>query len=180
MEFDRVDMKMEARARSVLTLPGVLALFLLSGCSSSGAATNPAGAPAPAAEPAPEAPAPPAESTPAAEPETVALPAGLYTNDQASRGADAFEDVCSECHTTNEFRGRVFQADWGRRSVYSFYRTVRSTMPDDNPGGLSEEVYLDVIAYILGMNGHPTGPGELNADSPMREVRIDPDFGGPE
>ena len=146
-----------------------MVLFVSSGCSSSGSSANPAGAPAPEANPAPEA---------AAEPEPAALPAGLYTADQASRGAQVFEDVCSECHTTSEFRGRVFQADWGRRSVYSFYRTVRSTMPDDNPGGLAEDVYLDVIAYILGMNDHPTGPGELTADSPMREFRIDPDFGG--
>ena len=169
---------MGVRVRPGLTLSGVLALFLFSGCSSSGPAANPAGAPAPAADPEPSAP--PAQTLPAAEPETAALPAGLYTTDQASRGGDVFEDVCAECHTTSEFRGRVFQADWGRRSVYSFYRTVRSTMPDDNPGGLSEQVYLDVIAYILGMNGHPTGPGELNADSPMREFRIDPDFGGQE
>lgn len=151
---------------------GALALILLTGCSSSGPAATPTAAPAPAAD------APAETVTP--EPEAGDLPAGLYTSDQASRGADIFEDVCSECHTTSEFRGRVFQADWGRRSVYSFYRTVRSTMPDDNPGGLSEQVYLDVIAYILGMNGHPTGPGELTADSPMREVRIDPDFGGQE
>ncbi|NNF27616.1 MAG: cytochrome c [Gemmatimonadetes bacterium] len=167
-----MEKKIRRGAGSAPVFPGVLALLLVGGCSSSGSTANPAVAPAPAPVPQPEAAA--------AEPEPAALPAGLYTSDQASRGADIFQDVCSECHTTNEFRGRIFQADWGRRSVYSFYRTVRSTMPDDNPGGLSEQVYLDVIAYILDMNGHPTGPGELSAESPMREFRIDPDFGGRE
>ncbi len=85
-----------------------------------------------------------------------------------------FNEVCSECHTTSEFRGRAFQSNWGRRTVYSFYRTIRSTMPDDNPGGLEEQVYLDVSAYILSLNGHDGGSSELSADSPMREVRIAP------
>ena len=47
-------------------------------------------------------------------------------------------------------------------------------MPDDNPGGLEEQVYLDVVSYILSINGHGPGPSELAADSPMREVRIAP------
>jgi len=47
-------------------------------------------------------------------------------------------------------------------------------MPDDNPGGLEEQVYLDVVAYILNLNGHDGGPAELSADSPMRDVRIAP------
>ncbi len=159
--------------RPVLLGPGVVALLVLAGCSSSGV-PDPGSPPGPAPQaPAEEAPEP--EAQPAA---TAA--AGLYTETQATRGRETFESVCAECHTTSEFRGRSFQADWGRRSVYSFYRTVRSTMPDDNPGGLSEQVYLDVVAYILDMNGHASGPGELSADSPMRDVRIDPDFGGPE
>ena len=79
-----------------------------------------------------------------------------------------------ECHTTSEFRGRTFQRNWGRRTVYSFFRTIRSTMPDDNPGGLEEQVYLDVVSYILSMNGHEGGAAELDADSPMRDVRIAP------
>jgi hypothetical protein len=64
--------------------------------------------------------------------------------------------------------------------VYSFYRTVRSTMPDDNPGGLADQVYLDVTAYILDMNGHTVGAAELTADSPMRDFRIDPEASGGE
>lgn len=99
---------------------------------------------------------------------------GIYSEPQAGRGRAIFEEVCAECHTTGEFRGSSFQANWGRRTVYSLFRTVRSTMPDDNPGGLEETVYLDVVAYILRMNGHAAGPAELTADSPMRDVRIAP------
>ncbi len=104
--------------------------------------------------------------------------AGIYTESQAGRGRASFEETCSECHTTGEFRGRGFQANWGRRTVYSLFRTMRSTMPDNNPGGLEETVYLDVLAYILKMNGHAAGPADLSADSPMREVRVAPPGSG--
>ena len=148
-------------------------LIWSSACSTGGIQSAPEAAPAPAEEaappPEPAATPAPAEAAPAA--------GGLFTSDQADRGGDVFEQVCAECHTTSEFRGRSFQADWGRRSVYSFYRTVRSTMPDDNPGGLADQVYLDVTAYILDMNGHAAGMGELTADSPMRDFRIDPQSG---
>ncbi len=154
--------------------------LLFAGCATSGPTDSPTGAAEPGSTQA--APAPPEEAAPtqaAAQPESAAEapetpPAGIFTEAQADRGGTAFDEVCSECHTTSEFRGRTFQSNWGRRTVYSLFRTVRSTMPDDNPGGLEERVYLDVIAYILSMNGHDTGTTELAADSPMREVRIAP------
>ena len=120
-----------------------------------------------------------AAPTPApASPPPAAVAEGIFTDAQAGRGRNTFDEACSDCHTNSEFRGGAFQRNWGRRTVYSFYRTVRSTMPDDNPGGLDEQVYLDVVSYILRMNGHAPGSSELAADSPMRQVRIAPAQGG--
>lgn len=155
-------------------------VLLCAGCATSGPADPPPGAVEPGSTPA--TPAPPEEAAPpqaAVPPEAAAEPpetppVGIFTEAQADRGGITFDEVCAECHTTSEFRGRTFQSNWGRRTVYSLFRTVRSTMPDDNPGGLAEQVYLDVVAYILSMNGHDTGTSELAADSPMREVRIAP------
>ena len=110
-------------------------------------------------------------------PEGAPAPTAIFTSSQAERGRTAFDESCSECHTTSEFRGRSFQSNWGRRTVYSLFRTVRSTMPDDNPGGLEESVYLDVTAYILSLNGHDAGPADLTQDSPMRDVRLAPPEG---
>lgn len=156
--------------------------FLSAGCASGGMPDTSPEAP-PAAEPA-QAPAsntrPPAEAEPAVttEVEPAAPAAGIFTDEQARRGRTTFDEACSECHTTSEFRGRSFRSNWGRRTVYSFFRTVRSTMPDDNPGGLEEQVYLDVVSYVLSINGHDGGPSELSADSPMRDVRIAPPESG--
>ncbi len=160
-------------------VPAALLTFplLVAGCATSGPAETPADTSTPATpvEAAPVAPAetsdPPAETETQDEPEA---PGAIFTEAQATRGMTIFDEACAECHTNNEFRGRLFQSNWGRRTVYSFYRTIRSTMPDNNPGGLEEQVYLDVVSYILSINGHEAGEAELSADSPMREVRIAP------
>lgn len=164
--------------RHAFVAVAVIALPLaVAGCASPGP---------PEAAVAPPAPSAPAEATPVepasveaiqvADTTTEAI-AGIFTEDQADRGRNSFDELCAECHTNNEFRGRLFQSNWGRRTVYSFYRTIRSTMPDNNPGGLEEQVYLDVVSYILSINGHESGASELSADSPMRDVRIAPASG---
>lgn len=166
-----------ARGANALCLAFTLSV---AGCASGGPAEAPSGT-APPEDP-PPAPVP-AEAnvqanTPAEPPD--APIEGIFSDVQADRGKTTFDETCSECHTTSEFRGRTFQSNWGRRTVYSLFRTVRSTMPDDNPGGLEEQVYLDVVAYILSINGHDAGSSELVPDSPMREVRIAPPGPGPQ
>ncbi len=166
----------EARGANALRLALTLSF---AGCASGGPGEAPAVSATPEDPLATPVPAEPAvqQDTPVDAPEEPV--GGIFSSGQADRGGTTFDEVCSECHTTSEFRGRTFQSNWGRRTVYSLFRTVRSTMPDDNPGGLEEQVYLDVVAYILSMNGHDAGSSELAADSPMREVRIAPPGTGP-
>ncbi len=155
------------------------------GCASSGTPEAAPEAASEAAGPAAETPATVGEAaapqtTPSAPAPATSPPAeGIFTEGQADRGRTAFDEVCSDCHTTSEFRGRTFQSNWGRRTVYSFFRTIRSTMPDDNPGGLEEETYLDVVSYILSINGHAAGGAEMTAESPMRQVRMAPPASSP-
>lgn len=156
----------------VYGLLGFALTVCAAGCASSGTPEVPPEEPE-AASPVSEPPAPTPEAT-ASTPTTPPPPPAIFTESQADRGRTAFDEVCSDCHTTSEFRGRTFQSNWGHRTVYSFFRTVRSTMPDDNPGGLEEATYLDVVSYILRINGHAAGISEMTAESPMREVRMAP------
>ena len=91
-------------------------------------------------------------------------PAAFYTEEQARRGQRAFRQVCSDCHYTSEFKGPVFTDVWARRTARDLYRELRRTMPDDNPGGLPRQTYVDVMAYILELNGYPAGSDELPPD----------------
>ena len=174
-------------------------VLLVAGCS--GPAPVPPASPSPESAPAEtatpdDAAAAEAGSESVAPPVDAAAPAGaapadapppvaaLYTEEQARRGQRAFRRVCSECHYTSEFRGPVFTDAWARRTARDFYRELRRTMPDDNPGGLPRQTYVDVMAYILELNGYPAGSEELPPDDAILEsFRLTPPQrpgGGPE
>lgn len=87
---------------------------------------------------------------------------GVYTEEQAGRGAEVIEDVCRECHDDEEFVG-AFIRSWAGASVAALYDDIYSLMPEDQPGSLPPQQYADVIAYILQLNGLPPGEVELGA-----------------
>ncbi|MDH3733503.1 MAG: cytochrome c [Gemmatimonadota bacterium] len=112
-----------------------------------------------------------------APPDTMVTPGGAapvdgtasFTVAQADRGRELFVAVCGECHSVGEFRGNTFQFTWRRRTAWDFYRTVSSTMPESAPGSLSDEEYVQIIAFVLGMNGYAPGSRDLAAT----EVELD-------
>lgn len=134
----------------------VAALAACGGAGAPGDATmSPAPAPAPAAAPSDGA----APATP------TSVQAGVYTASQAERGSEVFGAVCGECHSTREFRGADFMFTWGGSSVGRFVERVMKTMPEDAPGSLEARQYVDVAAYVLSLNGFPTGDAELTTDA---------------
>lgn len=87
---------------------------------------------------------------------------GVYTEEQAARGAEVIEAVCRECHDDEEFVG-AFIRSWAGASVAALFDDIYSLMPEDQPGSLPPQQYSDVIAYILQLNGLPPGEVELGA-----------------
>src|SRR5437016_6039111 len=77
------------------------------------------------------------------------LPAASYLPSQAERGAKIYQNTCATCHGPGTLIGEGFVAQWNDRRVYDLYALVRGTMPLDNPAGLKDGEYLDVIAYLL-------------------------------
>ena len=90
---------------------------------------------------------------------------GVYTEEQAARGEKVQVEVCSMCHSPKEdwTRDGFLQA-WTGKPVKDLFHNIRETMPEDMPGSLSRQQYADVVAYILKLNGMPTGSAELKAD----------------
>ena len=76
---------------------------------------------------------------------------------QAARGEKVYDQTCGTCHQPGQFVGQEFVESWNDRRVYDFYSLVRGTMPLDNPGGLKDQEYLDVVAYLLQAN-HARSP----------------------
>jgi mono/diheme cytochrome c family protein len=139
------------------------ALLLTVGCG--GYSAEPAASPAPA-----EA----VEAAPAA-----ATNGASFSPAQVDAGREQFGAVCGECHTTGEFRGDDFQFTWRRRTAWDFFRTVKSTMPENAPGSLSDAAYVSVVAYVLQLNGFEPGDAELSAtEAALDEFVLDSPPGG--
>lgn len=99
---------------------------------------------------------------------------GVFAETQAERGKATFSEVCANCHTTSQFTGPAFQSMWAGRNVRSLFRLLRTTMPYDNPGGLTREEYAAIVAYILDANGYPSGASELpSVDQELTRIRFE-------
>jgi mono/diheme cytochrome c family protein len=100
--------------------------------------------------------------------------AGAYTEAQAALGENAYKALCSACHVPSDQSGDQFKMNWFGRTVFDYFTNLKKTMPDDNPGGLSDDEYTRVVAYILKLNGFPAGADSLAADSTMKRIKIGP------
>lgn len=99
---------------------------------------------------------------------------GVYSAGQAERGQAAHKVSCLGCHGAENYTGETFEKAWLNRTVFDFFDRLRNTMPDDNPGSVKHEDYVDIIAYILSVNGYPPGDKDLSySEDSLRLVRID-------
>jgi alcohol dehydrogenase (cytochrome c) len=95
-----------------------------------------------------------------------------FTAAQATSGRAAYDQNCAGCHgpagrngTAPVLAGPDFIGGWSRRPVRDLISTIRASMPSDRPGQLREEVYLDIVSYILQTNGLTPGAQMLTANS---------------
>ncbi len=91
--------------------------------------------------------------------------AKIYTEEQAAAGQAVFTKTCSECHETKDVTGADFRTKWKGQTVFALFEQIRTTMPDGNPGTLSRDEYIGTVAYILKLNGLPSGTTPLATDS---------------
>jgi mono/diheme cytochrome c family protein len=102
------------------------------------------------------------------------LPSAQFLPSQAKRGEQLYTQSCGTCHGAGTLVGAAFVQSWNNRRVYDLYSIIRSTMPLDNPGGMKDGDYLDVVAYLLQANKQQTDrPDSLKSDTvSMRGTRI--------
>ncbi len=98
---------------------------------------------------------------------------GVYSADQAERGATVYAARCAACHGaalngTGEAPGLVggeFVSHWDTLTVGDLFDRVRTTMPQNAPQTLTRDEYADVLAYMLKYNGFPQGEKPLDRRS---------------
>src|SRR5215471_594212 len=92
---------------------------------------------------------------------------GVYNQAQEDRGRTAYGIYCSRCHAEdlNGARGVLigakFMDRWREDNLNSLFALIKQTMPPGPRGQLSSAEYLDIVAYLLGVNQFPSGTGEL-------------------
>jgi mono/diheme cytochrome c family protein len=98
---------------------------------------------------------------------------GSFSADQAARGEQVFRASCAACHEPTFHTGEQFMFSWKGRTLADYFKTVKTTMPEDNPAGLPNDDYVRVIAYIMKLNGYAPGSDSLSSDTlHLKRIRI--------
>jgi mono/diheme cytochrome c family protein len=103
-----------------------------------------------------------------------------FSEAQVQAGSTAFSSHCAACHGA-DLQGNPPLIGGGfperYNTVWELFQYVRQTMPQDDPGSLSDETYLQTIAYVLDANGYPTGEQTVVATrTRLEDLRLDPEL----
>ena len=108
---------------------------------------------------------------------------GVYTAEQAARGAALYANNCASCHGTAltggesapPLTGGEFSSNWNGLTVGDLFERIRTSMPADRPGKLTREQNADVIAFMLSVSEFPAGKTELEHQAEaLKQIRIEP------
>jgi mono/diheme cytochrome c family protein len=102
---------------------------------------------------------------------------GWYTQDQATRGHQLFNNFCAQCHRPDltgaagpALVGDAFLKTWSNKPLGDLFSFEHSNMPATNPGSLPDDTVWTITAYILQKNGFPAGSMALS--QPTGENRM--------
>ena len=88
---------------------------------------------------------------------------GVYTEEQADAGAMLYTGQCLICHDKKYFRPVLKR--WEGQSLSILFTVMSTSMPESNPGFLSEKEYVDILAYILSLSRYTPGDTELSYEN---------------
>ena len=98
---------------------------------------------------------------------------GIYTDAQVTRGEETYYGSCVNCHPKGTYAGPRSKPTGAVRPLADLYDWVLNKMPKNDPGTLTPEQSVDVIAYILKENGMPAGKTTIPTDEAALEaIRI--------
>ena len=99
---------------------------------------------------------------------------GVFTAEQADRGAQIYQGMCASCHgpqlggidAAPALNGGSFYANWNGVTLGEMADRVKVSMPANMPGVMTRQQVADVLAYIFSRNGMPAGERELPRQIP--------------
>jgi len=100
--------------------------------------------------------------------EPAAAADGWFTQAQATRGHQLFNNLCAQCHRPDltgaagpALVGQSFLATWGNKPLSDLYMFEHTKMPAVNPGSVPPDQLWAITAYILQKNGFTAGNLDL-------------------
>ena len=104
---------------------------------------------------------------------------GVYGDAQAENGEAIYGAKCVECHGPDGsggsgpvLNGDGFAAEWDGVPLSDLFDRTRLTTPASNPGSLNRDEVAALMAYILKLNGFPSGPSDLpNAGELLKPIK---------
>jgi len=96
-----------------------------------------------------------------------------YFGLQATNGQDTFNAQCASCHGIDlggrdelePLTGAAFATSWFDGPVGDLYDFIRRQKPTGNPRSLTDDQYVNIVAYLLRRNGFAAGDAWLEPSS---------------
>lgn len=107
---------------------------------------------------------------------------GVYTAEQAKRGAEFYADNCASCHglelnggeSAPPLTGGEFLSNWSGLTLGDLFDRIRVSMPADRPGTLTREQTANILAHILSVGQFPAGTTELSTRTEnLKQIKIE-------
>ena len=100
---------------------------------------------------------------------TQSVRGGVYTKEQAARGENLYTEMCSQCHGDDlagreqalPLAGPEFGSVWDGQPISALLGRFRQ-MPPTKPNSLSRAQMVDILSYILSIDGLPAGMTPLS------------------
>ena len=98
---------------------------------------------------------------------------GAFTIDQAADGWSVYGVQCGQCHGVNlegmvhapPLSGVGFLNSWLGQTTDDMFAYLRDEMPPGQAGVISDQAYIDLVAYLLEANGAVPGDRTLTVDA---------------
>lgn len=105
---------------------------------------------------------------------------GVYTVEQRDAGRALYAKHCVTCHGAHlrgspggpRIVGPVLNDKYDGAPLSAYYDYVRYAMPKGQIGSLTEQQYVDVIAFVLSVHGAPAGEARLEPDADLLDSII--------
>ena len=100
-----------------------------------------------------------------------------FTAEQAAAGQTAYNTNCARCHgfqlegpDAPGLAGPDVMQNWD--TAGGLYDFISVAMPPENPGGLGEETYINIVAYIMSFNGAQPGDTPMTPGDGLYDISL--------